>query len=64
MANVRHEVLTSKTAPPALRLIGTERLMNVAANAAGSKIYVMFLSTTGSRATKQLPSRRIDSNAW
>jgi Glucose / Sorbosone dehydrogenase len=59
-----HEVLTSKTAPSALRLIGTERLMNVAANAAGSKIYAVFLSTTVPKGTKQLPSRRVDSDAW
>lgn len=59
-----HEILTSKTAPSALRLIGTERLLNVAANAAGSRIYVVFLSTTVPKGTKQLPSRRVDSDAW
>ena len=59
-----HEMLTSKTAPSALRLIGPERFLNVAANAAGSRIYAVFLSTAVPRGTPQLKSRRVDSDAW
>jgi hypothetical protein len=59
-----HEMLTSKTAPPALRLIGPERFLNVAANTSGSRIYAVFLSTTIPKGIKQLRSRRVDSDAW
>ena len=59
-----HELLTTKTAPAALRLIGPERFLNVAANTTGSRIYVMFLSTTIPKGIKQLSSRRVDSDAW
>lgn len=39
-------LITPKTLPPDVKLLATEPLMNVAANRAGSQLYVMFISTT------------------
>ena len=40
------ELITPKTLPPGVKLIGSEPLLNVAADRAGAKVYVLFISAT------------------
>jgi hypothetical protein len=58
------ELLGPSTTPPGLKVIGQERVTNVAANAAGSKIYVMFTSTTAPNGIPRRTSPRDGTDAW
>ena len=58
------ELLTPKTAPTGLKLTGAESIVNVAANAAGTKVYVMFVSTTVPGGIPKRTSPREGTDAW
>jgi hypothetical protein len=61
----RADLLLSKTnLPPGVKLIGEEPFLNVAANKAGTTVYVMFISTSVPKDVPKHPSPRDQSDAW
>src|SRR5229473_3353465 len=52
-----------KTVPPEVKLLATEPLMNVASNRSGSRVYVMFISTTAPRNVPRRMSPR-EPDGW
>ncbi len=58
------KLLTPSTVPAGLKLTGPERVMNVAANASGAKLYVMFTSATVPGGIPRRMSPRPGTNAW
>lgn len=61
----RADLLLSKTTvPPGVKLIGYESFLNVAANKAGTTVYVMFISTSVPKDVPKHPSPRDQSDAW
>jgi hypothetical protein len=60
----RADVLLSKSnLPPGVKLAGAEPIMNVAANKAGTIVYVMFISSAAPKGVPTRPSPR-DPDAW
>ena len=59
-----HSLLTVATLPAAITPIGSEVLLNVAANASGSRLYVMFTSSTVPAGIPQRISPRPGADAW
>jgi hypothetical protein len=57
-------LLSATNLPAGISLIGPEGLLNVAANANGSRLYVMFTSSTVPSGIPQRLSPRPDANAW
>jgi len=57
-------LLSRQTAPAGLKPLEHEGVLNVAANAAGSKVYVVFLSSNTPRGIPQRRSVRDQSDAW
>jgi hypothetical protein len=61
----RADVLLSKTNLPAgVKLMGHEPMLNVAANKAGTTVYVMFVSSSVPKDVPKHPSPRDQSDAW
>jgi hypothetical protein len=61
----RADLLLSKTTVPAgVKLMGHESFLNVAANKAGTTVYVMFISSTVPKDVPKRPSPRDQSDAW
>jgi hypothetical protein len=58
------KLVTPSTVPAGLKLTGPERVMNAAANAAGSKLYVMFTSATVPGGIPRRMSPRAGTDAW
>jgi hypothetical protein len=59
------ELLSPKTVPTDVAPISPEPLLNVAANAAGSKVYVVFVSSKLPKGLKQIPTVRAgDTPGW
>ena len=59
-----HPLLTDSTLPPDLNLIGPEAVLNAAANSTGSRLYVMFTSSTVPGGIPQRLSPRAGTDAW
>jgi hypothetical protein len=57
------ELLSPKTVPNGVRLIGAEHILNAAANADGSILYVMFMSASAPNGVPRRPSPR-EPDAW
>jgi len=57
-------LLTDSTLPPDLSLMGPEAVLNAAANSTGSRLYVMFTSSTVPGGIPQRLSPRAGSDAW
>jgi hypothetical protein len=56
-------LISPKTVPPDVKLLGTEPLMNAAADRSGSKVYVMFISSTAPRGVARRTSPR-EPDGW
>ena len=56
-------LMTPKTVPAGVKLLGAEPLLNVAANKSGSRIYTMFVSETAPRGIPRRMSPR-EPDAW
>jgi len=61
---VAQEILARASAPPAIVPIGDEAILNVAANAAGTTVFVMFTSTVPPASIPAYTSPRPTANAW
>jgi len=59
-----HSLVTSATLPPGISPIGPEGILNVAANASGARVYVMFTSSTVPAGIPQRLSPRPGADAW
>lgn len=59
-----HSLLTSANMPAGITPIAPEALLNVAANASGSRVYVMFTSSTVPGGIPQRVSTRPGADAW
>ena len=59
-----HPLLTDSTLPPDLSLTGPEAVLNAAANSSGSRLYVMFTSSTVPDGIPQRLSPRVGADAW
>jgi pimeloyl-ACP methyl ester carboxylesterase len=57
-------LLSSRTAPAALKLVGSEAVLNVAANEAGNVVYVVFTATSAPRGVPSRKSTRPGADAW
>ncbi|HKW00873.1 MAG TPA: hypothetical protein VJN96_13695 [Vicinamibacterales bacterium] len=61
----RADLLLSKaTVPPGVKPMGYESFLNVAANKAGTTVYVMFISSSVPKDVPKRPSPRDQSDAW
>jgi hypothetical protein len=58
------ELITPRTAPSGLKLTGAESIVNVAANTTGTRVYVMFISTTVPGGIPKRTSPRDGTDAW
>jgi hypothetical protein len=58
------ELITPRTAPSGLKLAGAESIVNVAANTTGTRVYVMFISTTVPSGIPKRTSPRDGTDAW
>lgn len=59
-----HPLLSPRTAPAALKLVGSEALINAAANENGTVVYVVFTSSVVPRGVPSRKSTRPGANAW
>lgn len=57
-------ILTAAAAPQGVSPLGSESILNVAANSAGNPLYVMFTSSTAPAGVPQVPSPRPGADAW
>jgi hypothetical protein len=57
-------ILSLRTAPSALKPVGTEALVNVASNETGTVVYVVFTSSVVPRGVPSRKSTRPGANAW
>jgi hypothetical protein len=59
-----HSLLTAATFPAGITSVGGEAILNVAANVSGSRVYVIFTSTTVPGGVPQRLSPRPGADAW